>query len=93
MCGVRSRIYILCLISSPVPPSLLLKNRYKVLIQSDGSPHTEKTVKANQPLVFNPKFKSSQRRIKVPLLVAKGGADKERKGNIETVEVERRHGT
>ena len=64
-----------------------------MLIQSDGSPHTEKTVKANQPLVFNPKFKSSQRRIKVPLLVAKGGADKERKGNIETVEVERRHGT
>jgi hypothetical protein len=64
-----------------------------VLIQSDGNPHTEKTVKANQPLVFNRKFKSSQRRIKVPLLVAKGGAEKERKGNIETVEVERRHGT
>ena len=89
MCGVRSRIsYVLF----PLPFHLL-SYRYKVLIQSDGSPHTEKTVKANQPLVFNPKFKSSQRRIKVPLLVAKGGADKERKGNIETVEVERRHGT
>ena len=85
-------------ISSPVLHLLStfspdVSSRYKVLIQSDGNPHTEKTVKANQPLVFNRKFKSSQRRIKVPLLVAKGGAEKERKGNIETVEVERRHGT
>ena len=37
--------------------------------------------------VFCPPF---SRRIKIPLLRDKGG-DKERKGNIETVEVERRH--
>ena len=65
--------------------------KYKILVKPHGNSHSEKSVKANERLVFNEEFKDKQRRIKIPLLVSKSGDDKERKGNKQQVEAERRH--